>query len=140
MSIFLFPLAFAQTVAQSLPTVEIMVGEKQLLVEVADEAHERRVGLMYRTSLPENNGMIFLYNKEEIRSFWMKNTYIPLSIAYADKDGKIVHIADMVPKSTTPVPSVYPAQYVLEVNKGWFDKNGVEVGMLLQIPSTISTK
>ena len=91
---------------------------------------------MHRESMPDDRGMIFVYREEKPLSFWMKDTHIPLSIAFADRSGKIVKIKDMDPFSTAPVKSLYPAIYALEVNKGWFERNGVEVGaQLTDVPA-----
>ena len=133
MWVFVLSSLFAETQKiQSLETIEISVGVERLIVEVADDPHERRLGLMYRTEMPTDHGMIFIYPTEEVRGFWMKNTQIPLSIAYADKTGKIVHIADMKPNDKTSVSSLYPAQYALEVNQGWFKEHDITVGMILR--------
>jgi len=83
---------------------------------------------MYRDSLPANSGMVFVYPDAKERSFWMKDTRVPLSIAYVDADGVIVHLADMTPLDTTGVPSEKPAMYALEMNKGWFATHDVTVG------------
>ena len=116
----------------ALDTQVIKIGTKQIVVEVADELHERQLGLMHRTSLEINEGMIFVYPEAQKRSFWMKNTFVPLSIAYIGSDCQIVHMADMTPKSTKGVPSGFPAQFALEMNKGWFDVNAVAIGDTLQ--------
>lgn len=114
---------------ESLEKIEITINQETIIVEIADEPHERGKGLMFRKEMATNEGMLFVYEKEEKRSFWMKNTYIPLSIAYLDKSGKIVHIADMKPHDETSTSSIYPAQYALEMNVGWFEKHQVKVGM-----------
>jgi uncharacterized protein len=130
--IFLSSLLAETKTIETLPTIELRIGKETLLVEVADDPHERRLGLMYRKELPEDHGMIFIYQSEEIRGFWMKNTYIPLSIAYVDKNGKILHIVDMQPEDHTSVSSLLPAQYALEVNQGWFEEHDITVGMILR--------
>jgi uncharacterized membrane protein (UPF0127 family) len=84
---------------------------------------------MYRTALGRDQGMLFVYPTEGPRSFWVKNTLIPLSIAYLNKDGLIVRIADMKPKDETPIPSSRPAMYALEMEQGWFVSHGVKEGM-----------
>ena len=114
---------------ESLEKTELVINEEKILVEIADEPHERGKGLMFRKEMAVNEGMLFVYHTEEKRSFWMKNTYIPLSIAYLDKNGTIVHLADMNPHEETAVPSIYPAQYALEMNLGWFEKHQIAVGM-----------
>jgi uncharacterized membrane protein (UPF0127 family) len=96
--------------------------------EVADEPAERQGGLMYRVDLEEDAGMIFVYPDQKIRSFWMENTRIPLSIAYINKAGTIVQIADMIPFDRTGVSSVEPAMYALEMNRGHFKALGISKG------------
>lgn len=100
----------------------------ELRVEVADDGEERALGLMYRDRLPEDQGMLFVYPELDERNFWMKNTRIPLSIAFLADDGTIVHIADMQPQSLALTPSTQPVRYALEVNQGWFAQHGVQVG------------
>ncbi len=97
-------------------------------VEVADEPGKRQSGLMYRTEMDADAGMIFVYPDEKERSFWMESTRIPLSIAYIDREGTIVHIADMVPFDRTAVLSGLPAMFALEVNRGQFKERGIEKG------------
>lgn len=109
-------------------TMALEVDGHPLTVELARTPEERAKGLMYRDSLPAHRGMLFVYPSAEPRSFWMKNTRIPLSIAYIDATGAIVSLHDLRPLSTESVPSAAPAQYALEVNRGWFAEHGVEVG------------
>lgn len=106
----------------------LVVGGHRVTAEVADEPVERNLGLMYRDSLPADHGMVFVYPSSEPRSFWMKDTRVPLTIAYVDAAGIIVHLADLTPLDTTSVPSVKPAMYALEMNRGWFSKHDVAVG------------
>ena len=108
--------------------VTITVDGTEIAVEVADTPTERSLGLMYRDSLPANSGMVFVYPDAKERSFWMKDTRIPLSIAFVDNTGKIVKIADMQPFDTTHTSSVFPARYAIEVNQGWFGAHGVDKG------------
>jgi len=109
-------------------TARVVIGNDTLFVEVAVTEEERALGLMYREFLPENGGMLFIFEDEDYLSFWMKNTMIPLSIAFINSDGVIVDIQDMEPYTTTPHVSKKPAQFALEVNQGWFKKHGVKVG------------
>ena len=113
-------------------------GEVVVAVEVADSAEERQVGLMGRESLPDDAGMIFLFDWETSGGFWMKNTLIPLSIAFADAGGKIVSILDMEPCKADPCeiydPGV-PYRSALEVNQGAFSRWGVEEGDRLRLES-----
>ena len=111
-------------------------GERsEVEVEIADDQAEQRRGLMERTELAEDAGMLFVFDREEPRSFWMRNTLIPLSIAYIASDGRIVDIQDMQPLDETSHPSAAPAQYALEVNQGFFAERGIEVGNEVEIPN-----
>ena len=83
---------------------------------------------MGRGGLEPNAGMIFVYPDEAVRSFWMKNTPLPLSIAYISRTGRIVHIADMKPLSPAPVSSIHPTMFALEMTQGWFEAHAVRVG------------
>ena len=107
---------------------QLTLGGTQVNAEVADTPKERARGLMGRVSLLPDSGMLFVYPDEAPRSFWMKNTPLPLSIAFMDASGRIVHVADMVPLEEEPVPSIHPAMYALEMTKGWFGEHGVMVG------------
>ena len=111
-------------------------GEVEVRVEIADDLPEQTRGLMKRTALAEDRGMLFVYSDEEVRSFWMKNTLIPLSIAYMDSEGRIVDIQDMKPLDDDPpnYVSAEPARYALEVNRGFFEEHGVEVGDTADLP------
>lgn len=110
------------------PTLPLTVAGHPLDVEVADDPSERRIGLMYRDTLGADRGMLFVYPDAKPRSFWMKDTRVPLSIAYLDANGIVVHLADMRPLVTTPVPSGADAMYAIEVNQGWFAAHSVSVG------------
>jgi uncharacterized membrane protein (UPF0127 family) len=105
-------------------------------VEVADDLAEQAKGLMYRTTLGENRGMLFVYPDERELSFWMKDTLIPLSIAFIDSERRIIDIQDMKPLDDEPphYVSAEPAQYALEVNQGFFEKGGVKVGDRVDVP------
>jgi uncharacterized protein len=108
----------------------------EVRVEVADNVFERARGLMYRKALGVNRGMLFVYPEEQRLSFWMKNTLIPLSIAYIDSKRRIVDIQDMKPLDDEPPSyvSADPAQYALEVNRGFFEEWGVKVGDRVELP------
>ena len=107
---------------------QLTLGGTQVNTEVADTPNERALGLMGRVSLMPDSGMLFVYPNEQPRSFWMKNTPLPLSIAFIDASGRIVHMADMTPLNEDPVPSVHPAMYALEMTQGWFGEHGVMIG------------
>jgi uncharacterized protein len=108
----------------------------EVQVEVADDVAEQAKGLMYREKLGEDRGMLFVYPDEQERSYWMKNTLIPLSIAYIDSEGRIVDILDMKPLDDKPphYNSSEPVQYALEVNQGFFEKKGVKEGDHAELP------
>jgi uncharacterized membrane protein (UPF0127 family) len=110
--------------------------EVRVRVEIADNAFEHARGLMYRTALAEDRGMLFIFEAEQKPSFTMKNTLIPLSIAFIDSEGRIVDIQDMKPLDDDPPSyvSAKPAQYALEVNQGFFEERGVEVGDRAELP------
>lgn len=109
-------------------TVRITVGGRPVTVEVADTEEKRQRGLMHRESLPEDHGMLFVYEAERRLSFWMRDTPIPLDIAFIDRAGRIVDIQQMEPLSDDTHTSRAPALYALEMRHGWFEDHGVEVG------------
>jgi uncharacterized protein len=115
------------------------VGEQRLQIEIAATPEARSRGLMYRESLAEDAGMLFVFPDDRKRSFWMKNTSIPLSIAYIRHDGTISEILDMQPYSLDPVPSQRRVRYALEVNQGWFERKGVRAGMRVGLPGELPT-
>ena len=116
-------------------TINASSGERvEVKAEIADDPAKRQKGLMERTALAENAGMLFVFNREQQLSFFMRNTLIPLSIAYIDDGGRIVDIQDMQPLDETPHPSAGPARYALEVNQGFFREHGVEVGDTVELP------
>jgi len=121
---------------------QLIIKGKKIWVQVARTEDQKSRGLMFREKLGKDEGMLFIYDQEGILSFWMKNTPIPLSIAFIDGKGRIVDIQDMEPFSLQTHVSAFPARYALEMNQGWFQKNGIKVGDVVSIPSTIkkSTK
>ncbi len=118
-------------------TIAASGGEKvKLRVEIADSPAEQQRGLMDRTALGKNRGMLFVFEGEQTLSFWMKNTLIPLSIAYIDSEGRIVDLQEMKALDDEPphYVSAEPAKYALEANKGFFEDHGVEVGDTAKLP------
>ncbi len=113
---------------------QIMIGQKKISVEIAKTPEQHQYGLMNRNSLATDHGMLFIFDTEQTLSFWMKNTYIDLAIAYIDKNKKIVDIQEMKATNQMMVgeppsyPSKKPAQYALEMSAGWFSKNKVTKG------------
>lgn len=126
--------ALSQETAQlTLPSVTLSVAGKPVRAEVADDAQERSLGLMFRERLAPNAGMLFVMPKPERASFWMKNTTLPLSIAYINPAGVILEIHDLQPLDEKPVPSAFPnIAYALEMEQGWFTDNGVLAGDRIQ--------
>jgi uncharacterized membrane protein (UPF0127 family) len=122
--------------AADLPTTELTIGTHKLVAEVAKTPDQRAVGLMNRFSLKPDHGMLFVFERNEPLSFWMRNTYIPLSIAFIAPDGRIVNIEDMKPQSDESHWSRGPAMYALEMKKGWFAERGIGPGAVVKgIPS-----
>ena len=117
-------------------TISTSAGEAKFNVEIADTDEERRIGLMYRTSLPENGGMLFDFTHENtIQSMWMKNTLIPLDMAFIAKDGRIIKIAaQTTPRSLASISSGAPAAAVLEVRGGRMEELGIKPGDIVHHP------
>jgi len=112
-------------------TTITIASEKGLVpveVELARTETERNTGLMYRLTLEDGKGMFFIFETDQVLSFWMKNTYIPLSIAYISFDGTIIDIRDMHPNDTSSVHSSRSVRYALEVPQSWFDRAGIKTG------------
>jgi len=122
----LFPISLAYS--QNLPKIPLYIKDKEIRVEVARTPGERAEGLMNRKHLGKEDGMLFIFEEEGYHSFWMKNTLIPLSIAFIDKEGRIVKITDMKPLTLDSHPPPRPVLYALEMNQGWFSKNGIKAG------------
>lgn len=121
---------YAQDAAQpALPAITLTINGKSISAEVADEPVERMTGLMFREKLAADSGMLFVMPRPDKVSFYMKNTIVPLSIAYINQAGVILEIHDLQPKNETPVPSAFPGiAYALEMEQGWFGKNNIFAG------------
>jgi len=117
-----------------LKTVTLKAGDIQVLAEVAKTDLEKNRGLMYRKTLAEGKGMLFDFGIDQKMAFWMKNTSLPLSLAYLGADGTIFQILDLQPFSEEPRASERSVRYALEVPKGWFGKVGLKVGDRFEIP------
>jgi len=115
-------------------TVSLRLAGEVFTVEVARTPKERETGLMFRKDLRANAGMIFVFDRDERLSFWMKNTEIPLSIAYISSEGEIKEIYDMTPRSQRPIESTFAVRYALEVPKGTFDRLGIKPGYKISLP------
>jgi uncharacterized membrane protein (UPF0127 family) len=105
----------------------------EITVEIARTDEERSKGLMYRKVLPDGDGMLFIFDRDQQLSFWMKNTIIPLSIAFIASDGHIIEIKDMQPNDLTSVKSSRSVRYALEVPQGWFQRVNVKPGDVVKI-------
>jgi uncharacterized membrane protein (UPF0127 family) len=131
---FLMPalvaLAFAATplAAAELATTTLAIGTHKLTAEVATTPAQRQTGLMNRFSLKPDHGMLFVFERPEPLSFWMRNTFIALSIAFISADGTILNIEDMQPQTDDPHGSKGAALYALEMKKGWFAERGIVAG------------
>jgi len=121
------------------PRYVISVGSRQLTVEVALDSTHRSRGLMFRKRLQPDEGMLFAYPSEDTLSFWMKNTYAPLSIAFVRSDGWIIQIEDMEPLDLVTHRSRMRARYALEMPQGWFARNGVKEGDVVKISEAVAS-
>jgi uncharacterized membrane protein (UPF0127 family) len=133
MRLFLLPLmlAVAPALAQPLATVQLNAGMHLIRAEVAADFSTRAQGLMHRKSLGQNDGMLFVFDEAAIHCMWMKNTLIPLSVAFLDESGTIINIANMQPHSEQSHCAAQPARYALEMNHGWFAQRGIKPGVRL---------
>jgi uncharacterized membrane protein (UPF0127 family) len=123
-------LAAAPAFAQH-PVAQLNAGMHLIRAEVVSEPGTRAQGLMYRKSMPQNAGMLFIFDEAEVHCMWMKNTLIPLSVAFIDDRGAIVNIADMDPQTEASHCAAQPVRYALEMNRGWFGARGVKPGSRL---------
>ncbi len=115
-----------------LPTTKLTIGAHALTAEVATTPDQIQTGLMFRFSLAPDHGMLFVFEATRPLSFWMRNTYVPLSIAFIDGQGRILNVADMAPHDERPTWSAGPALYALEMRKGWFASKGIAAGAQVQ--------
>lgn len=128
-----FLLAAADCLAgEALRTVRLSVGGHGVTAEVAETEAQRSTGLMYRRQLDEDAGMLFVFPTRNIMAMWMRNTHVPLSVAFLDADGTIINIADMTPLSEDVHASAAPGRYALEMGRGWFRQHGIGPGARVQ--------
>lgn len=126
-------LAGSASIAQvKFQTVELYAGMHVIQAEVAAKEQERQQGLMFRQAMKSNEGMVFVFDSPAMSCMWMKNTHIPLSVAFIDHAGKIVNIEDMQPETTDSHCSKKPIRYALEMNQGWFKQKGIKPGFLIK--------
>jgi uncharacterized membrane protein (UPF0127 family) len=114
--------------ADPLLTYPLKIKGHAIRVEVANTMESRRTGLMFRDSLGQSQGMLFVYEAEDRHAMWMKNTLLPLSVAFIDRAGRILNIEDMQPQTEDSHMAAAPAAYSLEMNQGWFKKRGIKRG------------
>lgn len=139
--ILLIPLLFSLSIAQSnenlplnpfcqkeIKSVKLIINQKPIEVDIACSDKQKAKGLMNITKLPQDKGMIFIFHTTQVLEFWMKNTLIDLSIAYIDKNWKIIDIQEMKANDLTPVISKKPAIFALEANAYWFSNNNIKIG------------
>lgn len=120
-------LAAATALAQ-MPTLQLSAGIYLIRAEVASTFDTRATGLMFRESLGASEGMLFVFPEAQVQCMWMKNTLVPLSVAFIDAAGAIVSISDMQPQTETSHCAAAPAKYALEMNRGWFAAKGLKAG------------
>ncbi|MGH8747424.1 MAG: DUF192 domain-containing protein [Burkholderiales bacterium] len=114
-----------------LPEVALSLGMREIHAELANSVPARMQGLMYRTSLAPNSGMLFLYEHPAMECMWMKNTLIPLSVAFFDQAGTLINVEPMQPQTEDSHCTERPASYSLEMEQGWFARNGIGAGAVL---------
>ena len=124
----LLPASSLAQVNKDLPVIDLTIKTAKLKAEVAADANTRTIGLMNRFSLKPDQGMIFVFAQSEQLGFWMRNTFVPLSIAYIDNKGVILNIVDMKPQDEASHPSNGPAMFALEMKQGWFKERGIVAG------------
>jgi uncharacterized membrane protein (UPF0127 family) len=127
-----FTIGVSACTSQKLKTTKLIIesggGAVEMTVEIAQTDEERSRGLMFRKKLPDGRGMLFVFERDQQLSFWMKNTLIPLSIAFIASDGRIIEIKDMQPLNENTVKSSRSVRYALEVPQHWFSRAGIQAG------------
>ena len=131
-SLFWGGTACAQDGPQNLPAIRLTAGMHLIQAQLAQTPDERGTGLMFRTAMGANEGMLFVFEQAGTQCFWMKNTLLPLAIAFVADDGSVVNIDEMKPQTLDSHCSTRPVRFVLEMNRGWFAKRGIKSGAKLQ--------
>jgi uncharacterized protein len=121
----------ANTPQMDLPRIKLSAGMHLIDTQVAHTNEQRQIGLMHRPTMPQTEGMLFVFDEPATQCFWMKNTLLPLTAAFVADDGVIVNLADMKPQTTDSHCSTQPVRFVLEMNQGWFAKKGIKAGSKL---------
>jgi uncharacterized membrane protein (UPF0127 family) len=114
--------------AQSMPVMELTAGFHRIEAEVASTPQTRAQGLMYRREMPQQHGMLFVFTQDAPHCMWMKNTLLPLAVAFLDTSGHILNVEEMKPQSEDNHCAARPARYALEMNTGWFAQRGLKRG------------
>lgn len=123
--------AFAQQPQPQLPVVQLNAGMHLIHAEVAADYGSRMTGMMFRATMPPNAGMLFVFDTDERQCMWMKNTLIPLSVAFIDEHGAIINVEEMAPQTENSHCATRPSRYALEMNRGWFAARGIKPGTRL---------
>ncbi|WP_345538711.1 DUF192 domain-containing protein [Variovorax defluvii] len=134
------PGADAQEAQTQLPRVKLTAGMYQIDAQVARTPQQQQVGLMFRKEMPQNEGMIFVFDRPGTQCFWMRNTLLPLTAAFVADDGRIVNLADMRPMTDDSHCSEEPVRFVLEMNQGWFARKNIKKGAKLGGELFVSTR
>jgi uncharacterized protein len=124
--------SLAQTGPQKLPAIRLNAGIHNIQAEVARTPQQREIGLMFRESMGPNEGMLFAFDEPATQCFWMRNTLLPLSVAFVADDGTIVNTDEMKAQTLDSHCSAQPVRFVLEMNTGWFTKRGIKAGFKLK--------
>jgi uncharacterized protein len=125
-------LSLAQEEPQiNLPRIKLGAGMHQIDTQLAQTPEQRQIGLMWRKTMPQHEGMLFIFEQPSKQCFWMMNTLLPLTAAFVADDGTVVNLVDMQPQTTDSHCSAKPVRYVLEMNQGWFAKKGIKAGAKL---------
>ena len=127
----------AQEAQPKLPTVAITAGMHIIQAELAQTPEQRSTGMMMRKTMGTNEGMLFVFEQPSRQCFWMKNTLLPLSIAFVEADGTVVNIDEMKPQTLESHCSAKAVPFVLEMNAGWFAKRGIKAGFKLKGPTFV---
>ncbi len=134
LALFGLPLLAQEAPQMNLPVVQLQAGMHNIRAQVAATGEQRATGLMHRKEMPQHEGMLFVFEQPSVQCFWMKNTLLPLSIAFVADDGTVVNTFEMKPQTQDSHCSDKPVRYVLEMNQGWFAKRGIKAGFKLTGP------
>ena len=128
----LWPASWAQSPQLNLPREVLRIGMFKVDAQIASTPNQREIGLMHRTEMPNNEGMLFVFEQAHPYCFWMKNTTLPLSIAFINQQGRVTNIANMEPLSEANHCASEPVRFALEMNQGWFDQHRVAAGSVVR--------